>query len=226
MSTENTPTSHSFSIPANNAHTRHSMLNPELAASATRGKPTLTEGGPDLEKLLEQKGLNSLHRLLRELDVLAAPEGELVEKIQENILNLQEAFLADFYALYKESGQNKHTVPDQNTVPGKHCGAGKDSPFDAEEKITLRLNQNEELAVLAESTDATRLEAKLAARPELALLFKEIAVQADLMRNLKSISRLLRGELYSGAEYARPPACLLYQLGIKGEMNHFYFARG
>ncbi len=158
-------------------------------------------GQRDLGGIIGKNGFNALRPHLHELSRATNPENPLGEIIRENIDVLQEIFIERVFELFRRKGIN------------------------TESKVTLRLDKRENLAVLDDGPEKTLVDKTLGGAPELSGIFREIALQSELLRDMNNISRLLNDDLRQGGEYARLPGHLLYQITFKGEMSHFYFAR-
>jgi hypothetical protein len=94
-------------------------------------------------------------------------------------------------------------------------------------KLALRLNDDIRLVVAGEHPDAQAINELLSNDKELVEGFVEIAAQSAALRDLRSLRTLT---LYDHASDAYPalaagPGECIYQLSLKGEMNHFYFTR-
>ena len=131
------------------------------------------------------------------------PSGKVLDMLSGNITLLQDSFMQALYAKLQQLG------------------------VDGSNKLTLRLNDEARLAVAGEHPDAEAINDLLSSDHELVEAFVEIAAQSAALRDLRSLRTLTlydrAAEAYS-ALAAGPGECM-YQLSLKGEMNHFYFTR-
>jgi hypothetical protein len=171
----------------------------------TRGKkkplpPALTL----LSNITDQAALSALTpELQRVLQTIDNSGCNILQTMSANIACLQDAFL-DAASCALEAAN-----------------------VDLSRKITLRLNQRDELAVAGEHPDKEALEAILAQNPELAAAFKEISSQSEVLRDVGNIGKVI-GVNTGISSYQRNSALsqnTAYQISIKGEMSHFYFAK-
>jgi len=131
------------------------------------------------------------------------PSGKALEMLSSNITLLQESFMQALYAKLQRLG------------------------VDTSSKITLRLNDNIRLVVTGEHPDEQRINDLLSSDSELVGVFVEIAAQSAALRDLRTLRMLTLYDQASDAyaALAAGPGECIYQLILKGEMNHFYFTR-
>ena len=157
-----------------------------------------------LSKITDSASLSALvPRLQNLLAVIDHPDDNLLKAMSDNISRLQDAFVETVYATL---GHNS---------------------FDLNEKITLRLDKNEQLQLLGEHPEKERLNDLLGNMPELSSAFKEIASQSEILRDVGNIGKVIHQN--SGINAYRNMAGINtnanYQISIKGEMSHFYFSK-
>lgn len=150
--------------------------------------------------------LPALRSAMEHLDQLTVKDLEgagIIEYLSNNITALQEDFLQALYEGLEQAG------------------------VETSSKLTLHLSEESRLTVYGEHPDAKRIQKILEERTDFSTLFTEIAVQSAALRDLRSLRTLT---LYATSEDGY--SVLLqqrgesrYQISLKGEMNHFYFAR-
>jgi hypothetical protein len=157
-----------------------------------------------LAHITDKAGLSALTpKLQGVLQAIDNPEGNVLQAISGNIADLQDAFVTAL------------------------AGTLEAARIDISHKVTLRLNQEETLAVAGEHPDKERLEKVLARNPELAAAFKEIASQSEVLRDVGNIGKVI-GMSTGVSSYQnsfRPAQNTAYQISLKGEMSHFYFGK-
>lgn len=128
---------------------------------------------------------------------------QIIETLAANISLLQDNFMDTFYARLQELGVNVS------------C------------KLTLRLDRSARLVLAGEHPDQDAINALLAEQDELADAFAEIAAQSAMLRDLRSLHTLAMYARAADSYVAMTAGAgdCLYQLSMKGEMNHFYFTR-
>ena len=128
---------------------------------------------------------------------------QVLDRLSANITLLQDSFMDALY--------------------GKLHALGADASI----KLTLRLNDEARLVVAGEHPDAEGINLLLATDLELIEAFVEIAAQSAALRDLRSLRTLTLYDRASDAytALAAGPGECIYQLSLKGEMNHFYFTR-
>jgi len=128
---------------------------------------------------------------------------DLLESLSGNVTSLQEHFTDRLYTALKALG------------------------VDITRKLTLRLDDTAVLVLSGEHPEKDAIEYLLQQNPEFSAVFTEIAAQSAILRDLRSLYTMAlyerAGDSYS-ALAATPGECI-YQLSLKGEMNHFYFTR-
>jgi hypothetical protein len=142
-------------------------------------------------------------RIRAVLEEMAGPESNVPETLSSNIGKLQESFIEGLYSVLSEEA------------------------VDFSSKLTLHLNEDNALAVAGTHPDKEKVENALAGRPALAAVFREIASQSELLRDISNISKVMTRQ--TGIErYARSGTAssfAVYRMSLKGEMSHFYFTR-
>ena len=133
----------------------------------------------------------------------ADPSGHILDMLAGNITLLQDSFMDSLYEKLQNMG------------------------VDLSQKLTLRLDDEARLRIAGEHPDEAAINTLLACDPELTTAFMEIAAQSAALRDLRSLRTLT---LYDRAAdgysaLAAGPGECIYQLSLKGEMNHFYFTR-
>ena len=130
------------------------------------------------------------------------PGSTICETLAGNIRSLQDVFMQALYALL-----SAHSI-------------------DANHKVTLRL-EDAVLVPTGEHPDKERIRAALAGRTDLSAAFADLAAQSAALRDLTSLSRMIRSRLHSDASTTPRflPGEPAYQLSLKGDMNHFHFCR-
>lgn len=128
---------------------------------------------------------------------------DLMESLSANITVLQDHFTDKLYRALKQIG------------------------VDTSRKLTLRLDDSATLTLSGDHPEKNAIQSLLGQNPEFSAVFTEIAAQSALLRDLRSLYTMAlyerAGDSYS-ALAASPGECI-YQLSLKGEMNHFYFTR-
>lgn len=157
-----------------------------------------------LSRVTDSASLNVLApRLQGLLQAIDHPDGNVLEAVSGNISRLQDAFVDAVYGSLTEMG------------------------VDLNNKVTLRLDENDLLKVVGEHPEKERLDAFLSGSPELSSAFREIAAQSELLRDVSNIGKVIgRGSAasrYSDAAAQNPAQN--YQISMKGEMSHFYFSK-
>lgn len=158
----------------------------------------------ELARVTDKASLsNMLPRLQNLLAAIDRPGDNVLESISENITHLQDAFVDSLY------------------------GVASAEDIDFSQKLTMRLDENERLAIMGEHPDKERIEGVLAGHPELSAAFKEISTQSELLRGVSNIGKIIGSQTglagYESTLNRQVPSN--YQLSLKGEMSHFYFAK-
>ncbi|MDR1490252.1 MAG: hypothetical protein LBS65_07195 [Desulfovibrio sp.] len=94
----------------------------------------------------------------------------------------------------------------------ERCGA------DLSAKRTLRLDGAARLVSVGDDQQRRDVEKLLASEPRLASMFAEISARAFLLRALRDLHSAVFRIVPEGGAWS-------YQLSLKGDMSHFYFAR-
>lgn len=131
------------------------------------------------------------------------PGTQIIETLSSNISQLQDSFMDALYEKLRTIG------------------------VDATNKLTLRLERTARLVISGDHPDKERINTLLADQTEFADAFAEIATQSAMLRDLRSLHTLA---MYARAAdsymaMAAGNGDCLFQLSLKGEMNHFYFTR-
>lgn len=144
-----------------------------------------------------------LPRLQAALDHMDQPGSAMLDVLTDNITRLQDSFMEALYAALKETNA------------------------DLSAKLTLRLDDQTRLTVTGEHPDCEAISALLALHPEFSAAFTEIAAQSAALRDLRSLRTMVlyASSAHSYSVLASGPGETVYQLSLKGEMNHFYFTR-
>lgn len=156
-----------------------------------------------LSRLTDSISLSSVDPKLRSvLEDISEQGGNVLETLERNVDNLQDGFL--------------------NTLHEKMADAG----ITMQEKITLRLEGNDDVIVKGDHPDKDAIENILAENSELKNAFTEIATQSGLARDLRSIRNVVGNT--GAAQYANMSQTggqmnQNYQVSLKGPMSHFYF---
>lgn len=181
---------------ANAVSTENTLKEPTEITKETKSR--------ELTAITDQASLsNMLPRLQSLLAVIDRPGDNVLEEISNNITNLQDAFVDSLYSAASAEG------------------------VDFGNKLTLRLDENERLAIMGEHPDTERIKGILAERPELSTAFKEISTQSELLRDVSNIGKIIgsRSGLAGYEDTLNRQVPSNYQLSLKGEMSHFYFAK-
>ena len=127
----------------------------------------------------------------------------LLDRLGNNVLLLQESFTERLYESLRQWG------------------------IDASSKLTLRLDAEARLCLEGDHPERERVRDMLAAFPEYSEMFAEIAVQSAALRDLRNLWAMTMYDRVQDNYAALAAASLnsYYQISLKGEMNHFYFAR-
>lgn len=183
---------------------------PEAQASRNLSKETRdskeiqAQAGNELLKVTDTASLSSLlPRLKNLIEAIDQPNDNVLEGISGNIMRLQDAFVDTLYSAASSSG------------------------IDFSQKVTLRLNEKERLVVLGEHPEKDRINELLDEKPELSSAFKEISTQSELLKDVSNIGKII-GSQSGMASYQNSfnrHVSASYQLSLKGEMSHFYFAK-
>lgn len=146
---------------------------------------------------------NLLPRLQNFISAIDQPGENVLASISDNITRLQDVFVDSLY------------------------GAAVANGVDLSSKLTLKLDKNEQLSILGEHPDKEKIDAFLKQRPDLSAAFKEISVQSELLKDMSNIGKIIGSQSglasYQNAMNRHVPAS--YQISLKGEMSHFYFAK-
>lgn len=144
-----------------------------------------------------------LPRLQAALDFMEQPGPGLLETLTDNITRLQDSVIEALYAELKKL------------------------KVDLSSKLTLRLDEQAQLTVAGDHPDCEGISGFLALHPEFSAALAEIAAQSAALRDLRSLHTMV---LYGSSSHSYSvlssgPGETVYQLSLKGDMNHFYFTR-
>ncbi|MDL2317246.1 hypothetical protein LJC59_09305 [Desulfovibrio sp. OttesenSCG-928-A18] len=157
-----------------------------------------------LRLLRERASFSSLAPAIQDLCERAnRAEARLADSLSANVARLQEAFIESLYEALSALDVDTGT------------------------KLTLRLNNRAVLVLSGEHPDKERIGELLARNPEFGEAFAEIAAQSAALRDLRNLCSLARHVESEAACTALSalPGENMYQVSLKGEMNHFYFTR-
>ncbi|ABB38737.1 hypothetical protein Dde_1940 [Oleidesulfovibrio alaskensis G20] len=154
-----------------------------------------------LARLTDRISLSAVDPAVRrQLEAIAEQGGSLAPVLENNISQLQDAFIDGLRSALTSAG------------------------LSVDEKVTLQL-QDGELAVLGGHPDKHKLDMAVAAVPELKESFTEIKAQAELVRDLNSIQAAVNA---SGRHERYLAQSSLggrdFRVSLRGSMSHFYFA--
>jgi hypothetical protein len=183
---------------------------PSLASGTREGRQSLSPAdnargeGDELLRVTDAARLSKLAPRIRAvLEEMVGPESNVPETLSVNIGKLQESFVEGLYRVLSEES------------------------IDLSSKLTLHLDEDNTLVVAGTHPDKEKVENALAGRPALAAVFREIASQSELLRDISNISKVMTRQ--TGMEhYTRSGAdasFAVYRMSLKGEMSHFYFTR-
>jgi hypothetical protein len=143
-----------------------------------------------------------LPRLQAGLEQMDRPGACLVDILTANISHLQDSFMEALYSRLITMNADLST------------------------KLTLRLNDQDQLTLVGEHPDCSAILALFARHSEFSAVFKEIAAQSAALRDLRSLRTMVlyASTAHSYSVLASGPGETVYQLSLKGDMNHFYFS--
>ncbi len=144
-----------------------------------------------------------LPRLQAALEQMEQPGAGMLDTLTDNITRLQDSFMESLYA-----GLQK-------------------TDADLSAKLTLRLDDQAQLSVAGDHPDCEAIRTLLSLHPEFSAAFTEIAAQSAALRDLRSLHTMVlyASSAHSYSVLASGPGETVYQLSLKGDMNHFYFTR-
>ena len=144
-----------------------------------------------------------LPKLQAGLEHMDQPGAGLIDILTDNISRLQDSFMDALYA-----GLRKMDA-------------------DLSAKLTLRLDDQARLTVAGEHPDCEAISALLDLQSEFSAVFTEIAAQSAALRDLRSLRTMVlyASSAHSYSVLASGPGETVYQLSLRGDMNHFYFAK-
>ena len=144
-----------------------------------------------------------LPRLQAALEQMDRPGAAMLDVLTDNITRLQDSFMESLYTGLQEMNA------------------------DLSAKLTLRLDEQARLTVAGEHPDCEVVGALLSRRPEFSAAFAEIAAQSAALRDLRSLHTMVlyASSAHSYSVLASGPGETVYQVSLKGDMNHFYFTR-
>ena len=136
--------------------------------------------------------------LRKAMDGFSHPEGKVTCLLSDNIARLQDQFIETLYIRFTAAG------------------------VDLEYKITLRLGPNNRLCLTGNHPEKQAITNLLETMPDLSRAFNEIAAQSAALRNIQNLQSLLA--VAESEEESVHPLYATYQISLKGDMSHFYFA--
>lgn len=136
--------------------------------------------------------------LRKAMDGFSHPEGKVTCLLSDNISRLQDQFIETLYTRFTEAG------------------------IGLENKMTLRLGQNATLCLAGDHPEKQAVATLLERMPDLSRAFNEIAAQSAALRNIQNLQSLLA--VAESDEDNVHPLYATYQISLKGDMSHFYFA--
>ncbi len=181
------------------------MVN-EFSAPEMLGKATnRTSANDTLQEVTDQAKLSALAPKIQAMFSKGAGAGNnVLETLSANVEKLQDGFVDALYATF--SGENINLA----------------------EKMTLRLDENNMLTVAGDHPEKSRVDAILNDNPALSAAFGEIASQSEVLRDITNINKIMTRQTGMEAYATNSDAGAsnaVYQMSLKGEMSHFYFAR-
>ena len=178
------------------------------AASASE-QPQASDGS--LARLTDSASLSALSPKLRStLEDISERGGNVLETLEQNVSDLQEGFL--------------------DALSERMDAAG----VSLDEKLTLSMDDAGSLSVVGDHPDKARIEQVLADAPELSSAFGELASQSEIIRDIRSLRRVVTARVGASAydavdaatqENAAESSTSAYRVSLKGAMSHFYFGR-
>ena len=158
-----------------------------------------------LAKLTDSISLSSISPGLRSvLENISEQGGNVLDALESNVGNLQEGLLETLQSKFNEGGVN------------------------LDEKITLKLNDAEQLSMVGEHPSEAEITSILEQHPEIEDAFKEIATQSQLMRDIRSIRNVVSNKTgtaqYQGMAASGQNSAESYSVSMRGAMSHFYFS--
>ncbi len=136
--------------------------------------------------------------LRKAMDGFSHPEGKVTCLLSDNIARLQDQFIETLYIRFTAAG------------------------IGLEHKMTLRLGSNNSLCLTGDHPEKQAIASLLEAMPDLSRAFNEIAAQSAALRNIQNLQSLLA--VAESEEENVHPLYATYQISLKGDMSHFYFA--
>ena len=157
----------------------------------------------NLQQITAQTRLSTLTpRIEAVLREMTGPSGTLLTALSCNVEALQEGFIEALYSVFVEE------------------------KIDLSEKITLRLHAGT-LVVSDEHVHKEQMNAVLASNPDLSAAFREIASQSEILRDIGNITKVMNRQAKETLPISTCDKSIysVYQMSLKGEMSHFYFAK-
>ncbi len=185
-----------------------SVFHPPAGFEAGDARQSVTHRlSPDsqLARLADEAGLSALApRVQAALQEIAQPDGSVAESLEQSVVRLQDGFVDSLYGILSEN------------------------EVSLSEKLTLRLDDEANLIAGDGHPEKERLDKILSGTPGLSAVFKEIASQSELLRDVRNIGKVMNGR--SGLEQysymSQSSSRSVYQISLKGDMSHFYFSQG
>ncbi len=172
---------------------------------AREGSAARTAENGTLREVTDQAKLSALAPRIRSLfSEIAGSGGTVLETLSDNIEKLQDGFVETLYSVLSEEN------------------------IDLSEKMTLRLDGDNNLTVAGDHPEKDRVNAVLAGQSALSSAFGEIASQSEVLRDMTNINKVITRhagmEAYAASGQERS-LFSIYQMSLKGDMSHFYFSR-
>lgn len=174
----------------------------EFVDDAEKNVPAGQQGASSLSRITDSASFSSVApQLQAALEQISTPGASVVETLANNVHQLQEGFVEALYSTLLREGVDLST------------------------KVTLRLDASSALVVTGEHPNKKNIDSLLSKAPELSTAFSEIASQSAALRDIHSLSTMVMRSTGASryAMAAANPSDAVYQVSIKGEMNHFYF---
>ena len=158
-----------------------------------------------LQEVTDQAKLSVLAPRIQSLfREIAGSGGNVLETLSGNIEKLQDGFVETLYSVLSKEN------------------------IDLSQKMTLRLDGDNNLAVAGDHPEKDRVNVMLANQPALSSAFGEIASQSEVLRDMTNINKVITRHtgMDAYAVSGRAQSVLsIYQMSLKGDMSHFYFSR-
>lgn len=183
-------------------HNTPAPLLPDRIEEAAKNASQEQQHPTPLSLITDTAGFSSVvPKLQAVLDQISTPGASVVDTLAGNVDKLQDGFVDTLYSTLSASG------------------------VDLSGKITLRLDADSSLAVTGDHPNKENINALLNKTPELSTAFAEIASQSAALRDIRSLSSMVRHStgVDCYAAMTENTSDSVYQLSLKGDMSHFYF---